>query len=638
MTEYDDGIAYGDNLGDTVEDLTIGAEVTFLVPLSAKTCEDIVGAAHDVAPPPTPTIDVDDDNNDEDGGERGNCKSTAEEFYGPRLLQHVFGAIAAVIASVPGQRAVTAFEPLPPSDVCETGSYWTVKKARSAMPPLVNDNNNNGVGKLVWVPVEISSPVLRWRDPASIVVIRRVLEALQREDRTVSIGSGSDGGSSSHQQQKHPLIAVANESTEVHVHVGRADGEPFALATLKKLAALAWLAEPTLRLVKNPESPNFYDAYTEARPVRGRSRLSDIVYRGDQFYHCYFHESSDDDGEQYWSAMTTPVLEDENVGATRNKTVQGNAEAGEPKREEEKNTKDETGEKAVEENNEGQEFEGDWDGEEDQFEGLSHKLLDFIFNFETEDIATVVKVAVEDDNSHNRAADAETGLKPPNVTAASRSLTALAYIARAQSATELGQLLCGATPADRRLGFDFSRFGCEDEQARRRAAPRTVRCRVLGETVDPGVVVGWVQIWGALAELALDDGPGGAAVCGGSGGGGGTAVAITNTSGAAARRETTPEEEEGRAMEDAEDDEVCGWREGGRFTRVAMDLVARDRGWDDYWTGPVNPLASVQDFTWLMEQLQLRKDVYGPVLEIVKESFEAYKGKLASFSEGRNFA
>lgn len=150
-------------------------------------------------------------------------------------------------------------------------THWIVYKSNSAVPPFVTYHNDDAdlpvldstfpdYEKYVWIPVEVCSPVLRWSARArdhtggedALQVLRTVLE---------TIDSGKCGA------------VFANYSTETHVHVGRVDGRFFSLATMKRLATLAWLSEPILRGVKDPNSPNFEHVYTWSSPLRRHSRL-----------------------------------------------------------------------------------------------------------------------------------------------------------------------------------------------------------------------------------------------------------------------------------------------------------------------------------------------------------------------------
>lgn len=77
---------------------------------------------------------------------------------------------------------------------------------------------------------------------------------------------------------------------------------------------------------------------------------------------------------------------------------------------------------------------------------------------------------------------------------------AVAAIWSAQSRVELGRMLSGSTRQFRRLGFNFSSLGEEDERARK--GPRTVEFRVLEGTLCDDVVVPWMGICCGLVEVA----------------------------------------------------------------------------------------------------------------------------------------
>ena len=68
---------------------------------------------------------------------------------------------------------------------------------------------------------------------------------------------------------------------------------------------------------------------------------------------------------------------------------------------------------------------------------------------------------------------------------------------------ELGRLLSGDTKQYRRLGFNFSGFGEEDERARN--GPKTIEFRHLEGTLDSGLVLGWMHICCTLLEVAVEE-------------------------------------------------------------------------------------------------------------------------------------
>ena len=128
------------------------------------------------------------------------------------------------------------------------GQSWIVKQANSAEPGEEEKKNGKGY---VWIPVEINSPRMLACNPDTLADIWTVVTALNQSFRLVT-----------------------NYSCELHVHLGRFDGKPFTLRTLKKLGTLFWTAEPFLRSVKNPQSPNYHNKFTWSSALRDKSRLS----------------------------------------------------------------------------------------------------------------------------------------------------------------------------------------------------------------------------------------------------------------------------------------------------------------------------------------------------------------------------
>lgn len=168
------------------------------------------------------------------------------------LHDHAFRAIAATIRACHGQDAISAPEmqqrPQRQPLSAYWATHWLVKRSNSAEPSAAHPR----YGDWLWVPVEINSPKLSWTDRArTAATIRAVLRALHAGHRIET-----------------------NYSCEVHVHVGRHDGRRLSLPSLQRLAALCWLAEPVLRGVKDPRSPNFVHKYTWSSPLRERSRLA----------------------------------------------------------------------------------------------------------------------------------------------------------------------------------------------------------------------------------------------------------------------------------------------------------------------------------------------------------------------------
>ncbi len=124
------------------------------------------------------------------------------------------------------------------------------------------------------MPVELSSPRLLWFDVEAQARAREVLGGLRRAYRD------------------HITV---NDTCDVHVHVGRMDGAAFSLLTLKRLATVLWLAEPTLRSIRNPNSENFNNKFTWGAEVRRYSRLATGNATADELGRLY-PEADDDDG------------------------------------------------------------------------------------------------------------------------------------------------------------------------------------------------------------------------------------------------------------------------------------------------------------------------------------------------------
>ncbi|AEO54525.1 hypothetical protein MYCTH_2297177 [Thermothelomyces thermophilus ATCC 42464] len=267
-------------------------------------------------------------------------------------------------------------------------SGWVVKKANSAVP--LEGERARGRGRYVWVPVEICSPRMRLADPATRARMRTVLAALA---------------------SRHRL--AANCSCEVHVHLGRMDGRPWSLPTLQRLGSLLWAAEPTLRSIRDPSSPNFDNTYTWGFALRQRSRLA-------------------------------RRLEEEDGAATQE-------------------TKE-----------------------------------------EEKDLATAVTITIPDKQIADavvRCSSSSPRASTESRAARAREVAALAEIWKAGSHLELGRLLSGPEKMHRRLGFNFSAFGEEDERARRN--PRTMEFRIMDGSVDPDLILGWLVICGTIAEAAV---------------------------------------------------------------------------------------------------------------------------------------
>lgn len=164
-----------------------------------------------------------------------------------KLHRHAFRAVAEAINACPGQRAVSVFDLEGQAASAYWETHWLVKKSNSAEPSPDHLHRADWL----WVPVELNSPKFPWKDEALWTAVETVLRALRAR-----------------------YHLVTNFSCEVHVHLGRFDGSRLLLSSLKRLAVLSWLAEPVLRRVKDPRSPNFAHVYTWSSPLRERSRLA----------------------------------------------------------------------------------------------------------------------------------------------------------------------------------------------------------------------------------------------------------------------------------------------------------------------------------------------------------------------------
>ncbi|KAK4454703.1 hypothetical protein QBC34DRAFT_445611 [Podospora aff. communis PSN243] len=247
-------------------------------------------------------------------------------------------------------------------------SHWIVKKANSAEPGPKERRERSGGARYLWVPVEISSPKMATTHPQTGRHIQRVLKSLTESHRL-----------------------AANYTCEVHVHLGRRDGQPFQLPALQRLASLLWSAEPTLRSIRDPNSPNYKNIYTWGSELRDFSRLSDVISRT-----------------------------------------------------------------AAE--------EGYYDDIQDKQVRHALRVL-------------------------------------PLAEKRSRDWKALHEIWRVNCNRDLGLLLSGPVKQYRRLGFNFSSFGLEDERAKR--SPRTVEFRMMEGTVDTDLILNWVSMCATIAEVAV---------------------------------------------------------------------------------------------------------------------------------------
>ncbi|KAH6628137.1 hypothetical protein F5144DRAFT_594218 [Chaetomium tenue] len=242
------------------------------------------------------------------------------------------------------------------------GSGWVVKKANSAEPM----DEEKALKGYIWVSVEICSPKMRFKDEQTCVRMQRVLDALNSSHRL-----------------------AANCSCEVHIHLGRMDGRAWSLSTLQRLGSFLWVAEPTLRSIRDPGSPNFNNTFTWGFAMRQRSRLASQLRDG----------------------------------------VPGDA----------------------------------------ALKAISDRQINDVIQ-----------------------------RRPATPT---KEVAAFAEISKTTSHLELGRLLSGPEKKYRRLGFNFSAFGEEDERARRN--PRTMEFRMMDGSVDTALIMGWLAICGTVAESAV---------------------------------------------------------------------------------------------------------------------------------------
>lgn len=218
---------------DKAEHLSVAVEPKFLMPFRPRRAD----SPRPNGPPLVQTVDF---------IEAAGTALTPDQQE--KLHRHAFRAIAeAINAGCPGQRAVSVFDldGRAASDYWET--HWLVKKSNSAEPSPDHPHRADWL----WVPVEINSPKFSWKGDALWTTVETVLRALRAR-----------------------YHLETNFSCEVHVHLGRLDGRRLLLPSLRRLAMLSWLAEPVLRRVKDPRSPNFAHVYTWSSPLRERSRLA----------------------------------------------------------------------------------------------------------------------------------------------------------------------------------------------------------------------------------------------------------------------------------------------------------------------------------------------------------------------------
>jgi len=332
---------------DRPEDIAVAVELKFLLPFRIKDGPD----PDPEDPRPVQMIDA----------------STADDEKA--LQEYAYRLIADTIQGA-GSKATT-IHAISTGGYAESNfweSHWIVKRANSAEPGPDETKKRSGDAQYKWVPVEISSPKMAARDPRTHRHIQRVLKALTTRHRL-----------------------AANYTCEVHVHLGRLDGEPFGLPGLKRLASLLWVAEPTLRTIRDPESPNYKNIYTWGSELRDFSRLARSLSEISEENHSY------------------PQIEDPWV---------------------------------------------------------------------REALCVL-----------------------PSPRGQNKDWKALQEIWHAGSYQDLGLLLSGSTKQYRRLGFNFSAFGLEDERAKR--SPRTVEFRMMEGTVDTDLIINWVAICNRIAEVAV---------------------------------------------------------------------------------------------------------------------------------------
>ncbi|RYP57280.1 hypothetical protein DL769_009577 [Monosporascus sp. CRB-8-3] len=337
---------------DVAEDISIAIELKFLIPFLPY------GRAAGKLPRGTPIREA----------EYIKDMKDIEDIDRVKLWKDTFNGVAGAIKGVPGQDAITSFELLDRREQEREywASKWIVKESKSAEPAKDDPDSN----RFVWVPVEINSPKMAWRHADTLQIIEAVLKKLTATYHMVS-----------------------NHSCELHVHVGRLDGRPFSLASMKRIAILLWMAEPPMRRVKDPRSPNFDHTYTWSFALRDHSRLA--------------------------------------KGIREARIPQVRTRRG--------------------------------------LEGLDHALVRY--------------------------------LQRRNVMHPEHQ-KAIGYIWRATSYVELGRMMSGEDRPHRRLGFNFSAMGEEDERAR--SSPKTLECRFLEGVIEEGLIVSWVKIFGSIVQVGLD--------------------------------------------------------------------------------------------------------------------------------------
>ena len=87
--------------------------------------------------------------------------------------------------------------------------------------------------------------------------------------------------------------------------------------------------------------------------------------------------------------------------------------------------------------------------------------------------------------------------------AAARNSLALRAVFASRTTLELGKLMSGDEKKYRRLGFNFSSFGLEDERAGR--SPRSVEVRFFEDYRGVEEILGWVKVCVAIGALAVEE-------------------------------------------------------------------------------------------------------------------------------------
>lgn len=202
--------------------LAIGLELKFLVPFLRADCTD--PASGDPRP----------------------VEATPHADNPDRLREQAYNLVAGLLRGA-GQHVIAISEiKSSESERDYWDEHWIVKKGNSA-----EALGNERAPGYIFAPLELSSPRFSALDRRTYDLIARVIDCLEAGCRF-----------------------TVNQTCEVHVHIGRKDGASFSLQSLQNFAALCWLAEPTLRLLKDPRSPNFEHVYTWSSPLREHSRLA----------------------------------------------------------------------------------------------------------------------------------------------------------------------------------------------------------------------------------------------------------------------------------------------------------------------------------------------------------------------------